>query len=82
VYRNSVLAGVPIKEYRPLFFNEKGEEIPLPTPDAPLPSVQLRAAKIHRGSKRKRENAKKMQWDTTPTTVQNFGFPGLTPISA
>jgi len=82
VYRNSALAGVPIKEYRPLCFNEKGEEIPLPTPDAPLPSVQLRAAKIHRGSKRKREKAKKMQWDTTPTTVQNFGFPGLTPISA
>jgi RNA recognition motif-containing protein len=82
VYRNSALAGVPIKEYRPLCFNEKGEEIPLPTPDAPLPSVQLRAAKIHRGSKRKREKAKKMQWGDAPNRVPNFGFTGLTPISA
>jgi RNA recognition motif-containing protein len=83
VYRNSALAGVPIKEYRPLCFNENGEEIPLPTPDAPLPSVQLRAAKIHRGSKRKREKAKKMQWggDNSPSTmVSNFGFKSLTPI--
>lgn len=76
VYRNSALAGVPIKEYRPLCFDNYGNEIALPTPDVPLPTVQLRAAKIHRGSKRKREKAKKMGWSLEALTEPVSGAVG------
>lgn len=68
VYRNSALVGIPIKKYRPLCFDLEGNEIPLPSPDIPIPSVQLRAAKIHRGSKRKRDKAKKSGWSVSDLT--------------
>jgi len=72
VYRNSALVGIPIKKYRPLCFDVEGNEIPLPTPDVPIPSVQLRAAKIHRGSKRKRDKAKKSSWSMADFTNEQI----------
>lgn len=74
VYRNSALAGIQKKEYKPLCFEPNGQEIDLPMPDAPLPEVQLRAAKIHRGSKRKREKAKKLNYKQPSTWESPSGF--------
>lgn len=42
VYRNSPVNGIPIKQYRPLIFHN-GEEVEFPSPDAPLPPIQLRS---------------------------------------
>eukprot|EP00391_Amoebophrya_sp_Ameob2_P014096 CAMPEP_0178999248 /NCGR_PEP_ID=MMETSP0795-20121207/9946_1 /TAXON_ID=88552 /ORGANISM="Amoebophrya sp., Strain Ameob2" /LENGTH=847 /DNA_ID=CAMNT_0020691983 /DNA_START=515 /DNA_END=3058 /DNA_ORIENTATION=- len=42
VYRNSPVNGIPIKQYRPLIFRG-GNEVEFPSPDAPLPPIQLRS---------------------------------------
>lgn len=45
MYRNSPIAGVPVKAYRPLVFGPDGKEEEFPAPDVPvefLPPVQLR----------------------------------------
>ncbi|CAD7949471.1 unnamed protein product [Amoebophrya sp. A25] len=42
VYRNSPVNGIPIKQYRPLIFRN-GVELDFPSPDAPLPPIQLRS---------------------------------------
>ncbi|CAD7946565.1 unnamed protein product [Amoebophrya sp. A120] len=42
VYRNSPVNGIPIKQYRPLIF-QNGIEAEFPGPDAPLPPIQLRS---------------------------------------
>eukprot|EP00397_Hematodinium_sp_SG-2012_P039252 GEMP01042830.1.p1 GENE.GEMP01042830.1~~GEMP01042830.1.p1 ORF type:complete len:366 (+),score=67.98 GEMP01042830.1:173-1270(+) len=44
-YRNSPVNGVPVAAYRPLIF-KGGVEIGFPKPDAPLPPIQLRPAKV------------------------------------
>eukprot|EP00397_Hematodinium_sp_SG-2012_P019035 GEMP01019541.1.p1 GENE.GEMP01019541.1~~GEMP01019541.1.p1 ORF type:complete len:340 (+),score=60.03 GEMP01019541.1:20-1039(+) len=44
-YRNSPINGVPVPAYRPKLF-KNGVEYPFPPPDAPLPSIQLRAPRV------------------------------------
>jgi len=50
VYRNSPVNGIPIKQYRPLVF-ENGVELAFPEPDAPLPPIQLKDIPLSGGSK-------------------------------
>lgn len=49
MYRNSPIAGVPVKGYRPMVFGPDGEEEDFPEPDVPLhllPPIQLRADRV------------------------------------